>query len=144
MRLASGLAAVLASMTLAAAPAGAPLEELPVQRLKAGECALFLWTRDTPARRVFMALQTPAVARIQVGGKTLELPRVSSEGQAVFGHYPVQRYAGSGHELTVRIETDVRSGLSAGAVAPNATIEHRAAGGWETVIPAAGLIGCQG
>lgn len=143
MSILSLLAAAVAGFTLAAAPVETPLEELPAQRLAAGQCGLFLWSRTSPPRRVLMASQSPAIARIQVGGATLELPRVAWEGEAVYGHYAMQRYAGSGHELTVRIETDVRTGLTAGAVAPVATIEHRAPGGWDVVIPAAGLIGCQ-
>lgn len=137
------VAALAAAFTLAASPAALQLEEIPVQRLEPGQCTLFLWTRDSPPRRVFMALQAPAIARVRVAGRVVDLPRVGWEGAAVFGHPAVQRYAGDGLELTVRIETDGRSGLVGGAVAPRATIEYRAEGGWETVVPAAGIVGCQ-
>lgn len=143
MRLAPILAAAAAVFTLAGAPAEPPLEEIPVQRLASGQCALFLWTRGTPPRRVFVALQSPAIARVKVDGRVVDLPRVSWEGEAVFGHPPVQRFAGSGLALTVTIQADARSGLVGGAVAPTATIEYRAANGWETVVPAAGMVGCQ-
>lgn len=136
------LAAALV-FALAGPPEPVPFEELPPQRLDSGQCALFLWTRETPPRRVFMALQTPALARLKINGGIVELPRVSAEGEAVFGHPPVQRYAGAGYEMTVRIQAEVRSGMAGGAVAPSASIEYRSADGWQTVIPAAGIVGCQ-
>lgn len=142
MSIAPILAAV-AAFTLAAGPVEVPLEEIPPQRLESGQCALFLWTRASPPRRVFMALQSPTLARVKVGGRVLDLPRVAWEGEPVFGHPTMQRFAGSGLQLTITIQPDTRSGLVGGAVAPAATIEYRAADGWETVIPAAGMIGCQ-
>lgn len=143
MNIAPILAAAAAAFTLAAATVEVPLEEIPAQRLDSGQCALFLWTRGSPPRRVFMALQSPALARVKVGGRVLDLPRVGWEGEAVFGHPAMQRFAGSGLELKVTIQADARSGLVGGAVAPTATIEYRSADGWETVIPAAGMVGCQ-
>ena len=142
MSLAPTFAAAAAAVILAAPPAEVGLQEIPAQRLESGQCALFLWTRDQPPKRVFVALQSPAVARVKVDGRVLELARVAWEGEAQFGHPPMQRFAGAGLELTVRIQTDTRSGLVGGAVAPAATIEYRTAG-WETVVPAAGMIGCQ-
>jgi hypothetical protein len=65
-----------------AAPAptgGLPLEALPTQTLASGQCALFLWARTTPPRRVFMALQDPAVARIRIDGRSVDLPRVGAD-----------------------------------------------------------------
>ncbi len=129
-----------------AAPAptgGLPLEALPTQTLASGQCALFLWARTTPPRRVFMALQDPAVARIRVDGRSVDLPRTAAEGESAYGHAPMQRYAGEGITLTMAIQMDARSGLVGGAVIPNGSLEYRDARGWETIIPVAGMVGCQ-
>lgn len=129
-----------------AAPAptgGLPLEALPTQTLASGQCALFLWARTTPPRRVFMALQDPAVARIRIDGRSVDLPRVGAEGESAYGHAPVQRYEGEGITLTMTIQMDARSGLVGGAVIPTGSLEYRDARGWETIIPVAGMVGCQ-
>lgn len=129
-----------------AAPAptgGLPLEALPTQTLASGQCALFLWARTTPPRRVFMALQDPAVARIRIEGRSVDLPRVAAEGESAYGHAPVQRYEGEGITLTMTIQMDARSGLVGGAVIPTGSLEYRDARGWETIIPVAGMVGCQ-
>lgn len=141
----SGLAA--ASPALAeAAPAptgGLRLEALPTQTLATGQCALFLWARTTPPRRVFMALQDPAVARIRIKGRSVDLPRTAAEGESAYGHSPMQRYEGEGITLTMSIQMDARSGLVGGAVIPTGSLEYRDAEGWETIIPVAGMVGCQ-
>lgn len=152
-RIALALVAALASSAVGTAPARAedapaptgtlPLEALPTQTLSRGQCALFLWARTTPPRRVFMALQDPTVARIRMGGRTIDLPRVAAEGEAAYGHYPLQSYAGEGLTLTVTIQMDARSGLVGGAVVPAGSLEFKGKDGWETVIPVAGMVGCQ-
>jgi hypothetical protein len=127
----------------AAQGSGLPFQELPTQTLGKGQCALFLWSRTTPPQRVFMSLQDPAVARVRIGGKSVDLPRTAWDGESAFGHYQRQSYAGSGLALDVTIQMDARSGLVGGAVVPTGSIEYRDAAGWQTVIPVAGMIGCQ-
>lgn len=143
----AAICCVAASQALAeAAPAptgGLPLEALPTQTLASGQCALFLWARTTPPRRVFMALQDPAVARIRIEGRSIDLPRTAAEGESAYGHAPLQRYEGGGITLTMTIQMDARSGLVGGAVIPTGSLEYRDAKGWETVIPVAGMVGCQ-
>ncbi|CAN1558664.1 hypothetical protein MCEMIH16_02531 [Caulobacteraceae bacterium] len=128
----------------APAPTGVlPLEGLPTQTLASGQCALFLWARTTPPRRVLMALQDPAIARIRLDGKSLDLPRVAAEGEALYGHFPVQRFEGEGVSVSVTIQMDARSGLVGGVVVPAGWLEYRDRKGWETIVPVAGMVGCQ-
>lgn len=141
------LAALDAARAVEAAPApagaGLPFQELPTQTLAKGQCALFLWARTSPPRRVFMALQDPAVARVRIAGKSVDLPRTAWEGEGVYGHYQRQTYAADGVTLDVTVQMDGRSGLVGGAVVPTGAIEYRDAAGWQTVIPVAGMVGCQ-
>lgn len=139
----AGLAAALAAGTARSADADLPLQELPTQTLVHGQCALVLWTRTTPARRVFMALNDPAGAKVQVGGKTLTLARTAWDGSAVFSQYPSQSFTGGGWTVKIGVEFDTRSGIVGGAVAPSGTLELSDAKGWSTVVPVAGMVACQ-
>ena len=139
----AGCAATGPDRTPPPAAAGLPLSELPAQNLQKGQCAMFLWARTTPPRRVFMALHDPAMARIVVGTRTLDLPRTGWSGEASFGHYPEQRFAGPGFDLRVSVQMDARPGLSGGAVVPSGLVEYRDNTGAETLIPVAGMVACQ-
>lgn len=130
----------------AAAPRGAsdvPFGELPPQRLERGQCALFLWSRTTPPRRVLMALNDPAIARVRLGGRTVDLARTRVEGPAAFGHARTQSYAGAGASLVITVDMESRGGVVGGAVVPTAAIEYRTVAGWTIIVPAAGLLACQ-
>jgi|GEM_PF-1676574 len=123
--------------------AGLIFAEIPPQELASGQCALFLWARTSPARRFLMATQNPASARVSLNGKTLDLPLTEWDGDSVYGLYEVQVFSGEGITLTVRFTAEARKGLVGGLVAPEASVEYRDAAGWETVIPAAGILACQ-
>lgn len=138
-----GLAAALTAGAARSAEPDMPLQELPTQTLASGQCALVLWTRTTPARRVFMALNDPAGAKVQVAGRTLDLPRTAWDGAPVFSHYPQQSFSGGGWTVKIGVEFDSRSGLVGGAVAPSGTLELTDAKGVSTVLPVAGMVACQ-
>lgn len=141
------LFAVLAGPAHAAtAPAQAqeaPLQELPPQTLSAGQCALALWTRASPAKRVFMAFNRPALARIQTGGRTLELALQSRDGAETYGHAARETFKAGGVEVTTEIEIEPRGGLLSGAVVSSGTLEYKDPAGWSVVLPVAGLLACQ-
>lgn len=122
---------------------GLAFAELPPQKLAPGQCALFLWARTTPARRFLMATQNPASARVSLDGRTLDVPLTAWDGEAFYGVHDTQTFTGDGITLTVRFTAEARKGLVGGLVVPSASVEYRDAAGWETVIPAAGMIACQ-
>jgi len=140
------LIATVAGPTYAAAPPAreASLQELPPQTLSAGQCALALWTRESPAKRVFMAFNRPAVARIQTGGRTQELALKSRDGAETYGHSTRETFQGGGAEVTTEIEIEPRGGLLSGAVVSSGTLEYKDPAGWSVVLPVAGLLACQG
>ncbi len=119
------------------------LGELPMQDLGRGQCALVLWAQRASPQRLLVTLNQPAVARIEVEGKTIELARVAQSGQPLFGQYPETRYRGEGLSLGVSFTIDTAKGLNGGAVVSSAVVEYVDAKGWMTIIPTAGLIGCQ-
>jgi hypothetical protein len=147
-----GQAALIALALLAApkaqkAPApndgGVPFQEIAQQQLAPGQCALFLWARTSPARRILMATQNPASARIALKGKTLDLPLTAWDGEAHMGIHEVQTFSANGVTITVRFDGKSREGLIGGLVAENGSVEMKDAEGWELVVPAAGMLACQ-
>jgi hypothetical protein len=108
--------------------AGLALGELPPQAMPAGSgCAIFLWTRSEPPKRIAMVSEQRATVRISWQGQTVELAR---SGTGVF--------AGSGVTVALDITLDSDpSGAVAGGVmrvTPDGQEEH--------VIPVGGLRGC--
>lgn len=137
------LAGALAAPQARSAEAELALQELPTQKLAPGQCALVLWTRTAPARRVFMAVTEPAGARLQSAGRTVELLRTASSGEAVYGHFPEETFAGGGWEVKATVSFDTKGALVGGALAPSGSLEVRDARGWTTVVPVAGMVACQ-
>ena len=130
----------------AAAPAAAgafALSEVPPHRLLSGQCALVLWSREPTPRRLVLALDNPAIARLNRDGAVRELAQSGVEGRRVFGHHPVQHYTGGGLTLTLRISFDGPQTLADGAILRDGSVELADDAGWSEIIPAAGLIGCQ-
>lgn len=119
------------------------LAELPPQRLASGQCGLVLWSREPKPRRLLLALNSPPVARILRNGAVVELAQTGVEGRSVYGHHPVEHFAGDGLTLTLRVSFEGRQTLSDGAIAREGSVELSNAEGWSEIIPAAGLIGCQ-
>jgi hypothetical protein len=141
---AHGPGAVLrATAATAPVPLQAMFEELPAQGLRTGQCALALWSRQAQPLRFLMTLSDPAVARVRMGGKLLELARVAQTGQPVYGQFPDQRYEGDGLTLSVSFSTQSLAALTGGAVVSSAMVEYSDAQGWTAIVPAAGMIACQ-
>ncbi len=118
------------------------MQEVAPQRLSSGQCALVLWTKTQPPRRVLVAFNDPSVARVKIGGKTLDLPQTARGGELVFGHTPRQSFEGEGIGMAFNLEFDTQSGLVGGALAPAGTLEYRTRKGWSSITAVAGIIGC--
>jgi hypothetical protein len=128
--------------TQSAAAADATLEELPAQTLAAGQCALVLWSNPAEPKRIAMTIDEPAIARIQIDGRLVQLPRVAGTGEAIHGMFAQQIYRGEGLSLAVSFTAAPRE-MNGGAVIPTAVVEYTDANGWAAVIPAAGMIACR-
>jgi len=130
--------------TAIADPMGAPaLFELPTQLLARGQCALVLWSRSSAPVRFAVTLDQPAVARVSVKGRVVELARVAQSGQSIHGQFPKQLYRGEGISLEVSFVPEDARQLAGGAVVSSAVVEVDDPTGWTSVIPAVGLIACQ-
>lgn len=123
-------------------PASA-LQEVAPQRLSAGQCALVLWTKAQPPLRVLVAFSDPSVARVKVGGKTIDLPQTNRGGEVAFGHAPRQRFEGENMAIAFNLEFETRRGLVGGVIAPSGTLEVQTRQGWSAITPVAGIVACQ-
>jgi hypothetical protein len=121
----------------------ATLSELPTQVLRQGQCALVLWSRNSTPVRFAVTLDQPAVARVSVKGRVIELARVSQNGQSIHGQFPEQHYRGDGMSLEVSFTPEDARHLAGGAVVSSAVVEFDDPTGWTSVIPAVGVIACQ-
>jgi hypothetical protein len=119
------------------------LAELPTQQRARGQCALVLWSRNSTPVRFAVTLDRPAVARVSLQGRVVELVRVAQSGQSIHGQFPEQHYRGEGISLQVSFVADDARQLAGGAVVSSAIVEYDDPSGWTSVIPAAGLIACQ-
>lgn len=139
----AGMPEVKPALPAVSAPSQAGLGEVQTQPLSSGQCAMALWARRMPPSRILVAMDKPAVARIALDGKQIELVRVGQSGEPLYGQFPEQRFSGGGVSLGVSFATDDTRDISGGAVLSSVVIEYVDAKGWTSVIPARGLIGCQ-
>jgi len=119
------------------------LGELQPQRLRAGECGMFLWTRTTERKLVLFAQAEADGAMVMLNGREQNVPRVSGEGRVMMGYNTQQSYVWRGLFLQVNVEFEQRPGLGRGAVIPTGTIRMSRRDGWEYVVPVGGLIACE-
>ena len=140
---AGGSSAEKPTATVADPMGAAVLSELPTQVLAQGQCALVLWSRNSAPVRFAVTLDQPAVARVSMKGRVLELARVSQNGQSIHGQFPEQHYRGEGMSLEVSFMPEDARQLTGGAVVSSAVVEFDDPAGWTSIIPAVGVIACQ-
>ena len=119
----------------------AVLGPIGTQALPPRGCAAFLWSPE-PRQLVAMAVAEPGTLRLQLDGKTVDLPRVSALGTAGRGFPASARYASGELSATLDLTVTERPDLADGAVAPEAMLTVERTGQDAVVAPLAGLIGC--
>jgi len=122
----------------------AMLGELQPQRLRSGECGMFLWSRTADRKLVMFSKSDDGGAIVMLSGREQNVPRVSNEGKNVLGYSAQQSYVWRGLFLQVSIDMDQRPEIGRGAVIPTGTISISRRDGWEYVLPVGGIIACEG
>jgi len=120
------------------------LGELPPQRLRAGQCGMFLWSRTSDRKLVMFSKSDDQGAIVMLSGREQNVPRVSGEGKNVLGYSAQQSYVWRGLFLQVNVELDQRPEIGRGAVIPTGTIRISRRDGWEYVLPVGGIVACEG
>ncbi|WP_448581076.1 hypothetical protein [Thermaurantiacus sp.] len=116
---------------LAAATLG--LAELPPQALPPGSgCAIFLWTRGEPPRRIAMLAESRQTLRLMLDGRETELPRLPEPG--AYGNASVQALL----DLRLAAEPSLPA-----ATMVTGVLRLERAGGDELAIAVGGLRACR-
>lgn len=114
---------------------------LPDPALPKGGCGMILWTLDVERPiPVFRSIAQKG-AEIVVDGSLRQLKLTSADGDAGFGIYENQTFAGDGLTVTVRVRFGL--GFDGGTYLERGLVSIEKPDGWKTVIPAAGISGCR-
>ncbi len=145
MRSALLLAACLAVLGAqgAARAADLSLQALGAQKLEAGQCGLFLWTRDRDQSLLAVAYDAPAVVRVRIDGRVRELRRSGFAGEPQFGHFETQQFSDGAMRVELEVAFDERRTMSDGAVVGRGIMRVANDGGDASVVPVGGLVACK-
>ena len=124
-----------------AAAATTTLGTIGRQTLPARGCAAFLWNA-TDRALIAMAQADPALLRVSIDGRAIDLARVDQQGAVTLGFGATTRYAGGDVAATREMDVMPRENLTAGAQVPQGTLQVDSADRDTVVLPVAGLVGC--
>lgn len=125
---------------------GIPFETLPSQRLKAGECAMFLWTNDRESaepRRIMMVAGDPLVARVKIAKRFFTFDVRDQSGETKGGLYSQLSFSGYGAKFRLDLKFAERDRLEQGFLVESGTLDYESANGWTAVMPVAGIVACE-
>jgi len=133
------------------APQGLPagdltmrLGTLPAQKMDAGSCGLFLWSRgDRRELLLFSGGGNAVNARVMFDGTIVTAPRTLADGASVLGQFERQTFQAGGLNIELTSTFERRPGLGRGALVPQGSMRLTQTDGWELVVPVVGLVGCQ-
>jgi len=115
---------------------------LQPRELAAGQCAMFLWAKQSRARFVFHA-RSQGEAVMVLNGKERVFTRTAADGNPAFGQFTKQKFRAEEWALALTVDVQARKGMVGGAVIPRGALRVRAREGWTRVLPVAGLIACK-
>lgn len=133
--------ALLLAIAAQAAPVPSVLGTIGRQQLPAKGCAAYLWNA-TDRQLVAMAVADPATLRLSIGGRTVDLVRAATEGNATLGFGASTDYRAEGISARLTMEVVRQEGLTAGAKVPTGSLQVDRPGQDGVIVPVAGLIGC--
>lgn len=118
------------------------LGTLAPRRIAAGECGMFLWTQSID-RNLVLFSDRAGTAWAVLDGQEVAIRRTEMSGTELLGQFERQTFDQGRYRLSVTVEFERRAALQRGAVVPQGTIRIRQGDGWETIVPVAGLVGCE-
>ncbi|MFQ3594723.1 MAG: hypothetical protein SNJ63_01255 [Sphingomonadaceae bacterium] len=121
------------SLIVLATAAALALGELPPQAFPQGSgCAIFLWTRTEPPRRVAMLSEQRQTLKIRIANSDRELPRLPDPGQYGDGQFTA----------ALDIELEREPSFSNGAMV-SGVMRFEQAAGEEMALAVAGIRACR-
>lgn len=119
-----------------------PKDGLPAQELLPGECGLFLWTRSEDLKFIFFSKGGSDEALFWLDGESQALTRTGLGGE-IFGQQLTEQTFRLPDGRIMELDMTPGEKLVGGQRVPMAKIRIIDADGWATMIPAAGVTGCQ-
>lgn len=129
-----------------ATPSLSPIDRLGVigpQKLAAGQCGLFLWSRTTPPRLVLFSDGLAGTAHIMMDGRARILRRSHHEGEAFYGQFQQQRFMDDDFALALDLEADSDAGIVNGVKISRGLLRVEDSAGGYSAVPVAGMIACE-
>lgn len=118
-------------------------ETLPPQDVSSAQCPLVLYSRADESRRIFIALDNPAIALIRIDGRTQQLARTATNGAANHRHYEEETYSTpDGAQLTASVRFTPLQDNASGAAIRSASLAYTSPEGETAILPAVGLVTC--
>lgn len=121
------------------------LQTLPPPDVRPAQCPLILYSRAEEDRLIFVSLDYPQVAIVQIDGKTHEFPRTSVSGETSHRHYEQETYTSAdGAVLALNARFSEVANDNTGVAIRSASIAYTSPEGETVVVPAVGLASCPG
>lgn len=153
------LSILISSVFLVTACAGSPSQTAPIsmkstpdlspptaglsaQKLSAGECGLFLWTKATPNTLIFFTKAGSDTALVKIADTQETLAQTNAGGD-IFGQFMTKQIYVSPTNNTVALAFERGEELKDGQRAENGRLTVLSNKGWETIIPVVGVRACQ-
>lgn len=115
--------------------------QLSPKDLQAGECGLFLFTRDTPRRFVLFSRAASNQAILFIEDAEITLPLTAAGGD-IFGQF-LTRQTFSNDTETVNLTLTPGEKIEDGQRIPVASLTRTMADGWDVITPLQGVRACQ-
>ena len=126
-----------------ASSSGSDSRNLPAQALDKGQCGLFLWSVSGEPSFIFFSRAGSRNGKVMIDGAERPIDLVGTSGE-VFGQFQAeQRWASpdTGHMVDLSVEPGEE--VIAGQSVSGGRLTLIDSAGWETIIPVAGMAGCQ-
>lgn len=119
------------------------LEALKSQKLTAGRCSLFLWSKTERPVFVMFASEDPAQALVKIDGREFRMSRKTTSGESVLGHFEKQTFVGGKYRFDLDLTYERNGKVQDGAIIERGILRSRDKAGFETILPVGGMIGCK-
>ena len=116
---------------------------LPPQKLKKGNCGLFLWGLVPGRPLYFFANPDDKIAKMMINDKLVIMERISENNEIVSGLFTSQTYMANKISIKVNVRTDNSNNVVRGVKIKNSVISIKENTGETSVISTVGLFGCR-
>lgn len=104
---------------------------------------MFLWLRNSERKLIFFG-SAEGTGQAVLDEREVGMKRTRIDGREAFGQYEDQTFAYEAARVHIHVVFERRSGMDRGVVVPQGTLRFQQPDGWESIMPVAGLVACEG